>query len=148
MTRDNTLAEIRKYFSIEELVCPHVAARWGDRAWQFLETEYLSTLLVIRRDILQVPMSCNGGSFSQRGLRCNICDLVRNKARPYLSSHILGKAGDFTVSGITAEAARTIISENAELLPHPIRLESDVSWLHIDTLPQMGVTTKVYHFKA
>jgi hypothetical protein len=32
------------------------------------------------------------------------------------------------------------------LLPYPMRMEGGVSWLHIDTLPQFGITEKVYEF--
>ena len=71
---------------------------------------------------------------------------VREKNGPYLSAHILGKAGDFTVVGCPAEEARQRIIDNAELLPHNIRLEAEVSWLHIDVLPQYGVESKVHIF--
>ncbi len=148
MNRKEILSEIQEYFQISELVCPHVATRWGDRAWQFLETEYLHSLLIIRRDILKRSMSCNGGGFTQRGLRCNLCELVRGKESPYLSSHILGRAGDFTVSGMTAAEARERIKESEALLPCNIRLEGGVTWLHIDTLPQVGVSQRVYEFKV
>ena len=72
----------------------------------------------------------------------------KNKASLYLSSHILGKAGDFTVKGLTAEDARRRIKNMAHLLPCPIRVESGVHWLHFDVLPQYGIDMKVYEFKA
>ena len=59
---------------------------------------------------------------------------------------IYRKAGDFTVIGLSAEEARQRILENADLLPHPIRMEANVTWLHIDVLPQWGVKEKVYFF--
>ena len=61
---------------------------------------------------------------------------------------MLGKAADFTVKGMTAEEARRRIKANAHLLPHPLRMEAGVSWLHVDVLPQYGINTKVYEFKA
>lgn len=146
MTRDDIIRDLRRYFQIAELVCDHTHSRWGERSWQFLDTLFLECLLIIRRDILQVPMTCNHDGAHQRGLRCNICELVKGKTRNYLSSHILGKAGDFTPKGMTAEQARQRIKENAHLLPCPIRLEAGVEWLHFDTLPQCGVTEKVYEF--
>lgn len=148
MTRDEIITQLRKYFQISELVCDHVFSAWGQRAWQFLDTTYLHNLLVIRRDILQVPMTCNHAGSNQRGLRCNRCQLVREKAKPYLSSHVLGRAGDFTVQGMTAQEARSRIRNNAHLLPYPLRMEGGVSWLHIDTLPQYGITDKIYEFCA
>lgn len=148
MTRDELIRQLRNYFQVSELVCPHTHSEWGERSWQFLDTAYLENLLVIRRDILQAPMVCNHGNQRQRGLRCNMCDLVRQKTSVYLSSHKFGKAGDFTVKGMTAQEARQRIKDNAHLLPHPLRMEADVSWLHFDVLPQYGINQKVYEFKS
>jgi hypothetical protein len=75
-----------------------------------------------------------------------MCELVKEKKKNYLSSHILGKAGDFTVKGLTAKQARERIIQNSHLLPCNIRLEDGVTWLHIDVLPQFGVTERVYLF--
>ena len=148
MTREEIIRELHNYFQISELVCNHTHSKWGERAWQFLDIAFLENLLVIRRDILKVPMICNHDAQLQRGLRCNMCDLVRQKDSVYLSSHMLGKAADFTVKGMTAQEARTLIRKHADLLPHPLRMEGGVSWLHIDVLPQFGINVKVYEFKA
>ena len=146
--RDHIIRELHRFFQIRELVCEHTHAEWGERAWQFLDTDYLHALLAIRRDILQLPMTCNHDGANQRGLRCNRCELVRDKGSVYLSSHVLGKAGDFTVQGITAQEARSRIRNMAHLLPCPIRMEGGVSWLHFDVLRQYGITDKVYEFTA
>ena len=146
MNRESIIRELHNYFQVSELVCNHTYSAWGERSWQFLDTDYLHCLLIIRRDILQVPMVCNTKTATQRGLRCNRCELVKEKGKVYLSSHILGKAGDFTVKGMTAQEARSRIRNNAHLLPCNIRLENGVSWLHFDVLPQYGITTKVYEF--
>lgn len=148
MTRDEIINQLREFFQIRELVCDHVFSAWGQRAWQFLDTTYLHNLLIIRRDILKAPMICNHASANQRGLRCNRCPMAQEKTTPYLSSHVLGQAGDFTVQGMTAQEARSLIRNNANLLPYPLRMEGGVSWLHIDTLPQYGITSKVYEFSA
>lgn len=148
MNREQIIRELHRYFQIGELVCDHVHSRWGERAWQFLSTDYLHNLLIIRRDILQTAMVCNHAGANQRGLRCNLCQLVKEMKKAYVSPHLLGKAGDFTVKGMTAKEARTRIRNNAHLLPYPLRMEDGVSWLHIDTLPQFGITQKVYEFKA
>lgn len=144
--RDTIIKQLGRYFQVSELVCDHTFAKWGEASWQFLDTDYLHALLIIRRDILQVPMTCNHSGATQRGLRCNRCELVREKTGVYLSSHVLGKAGDFTVKGLTAEEAMTRIKQNARLLPCSIRMEAGVSWLHFDTLPQSN--EKVYEFRA
>lgn len=146
MDRETLIKELRKHFQISELVCQHTHSEWGERAWQFLDTNFLHALLIIRRDILQTPMTCNHSGANQRGLRCNMCELVSEKSMVYLSSHIFGKAGDFTVKGLTAQEARSRIRNNAHLLPCNIRMEGGVSWLHFDVLPQYGINEKVYEF--
>ena len=148
MNRVEIIEQVGAYFKVSELVCPHTFAKWGEKSWQFLDTDFLHALLVVRRDILQRPMTCNGGQYTQRGLRCNRCERVRTKTQVYLSSHILGKAGDFSVSGMTAEDARKAIKAKGDLLPCNVRVEAGKSWLHFDVLPQYGVTEKVYFFKA
>jgi hypothetical protein len=148
MNREEILAAIRPYFDIDELVCNHTFDKWKEKSWQFLDTDFLHCLLIIRRDILKRPMWCNGTQKKQRGLRCNRCEMVRTKSSVYLSAHCLGKAGDFTITGMTAEQARMLIKQNAALLPCNIRVEEGVSWLHFDVLPQYGIKQKVYGFHA
>ena len=140
MTRQRIIQEIKAngYFIIQELVCKHTFQRFGDKAWQFLDTELLHTLLVIRKAINK-PIYINnwdgGGSFSQRGLRCNVCQLSKNKTGKnlsYLSSHCNGAGVDCDVKGMTAQEVRNWISENQVVLPYPIRLESGVSWVHLE----------------
>lgn len=148
MNREDILKAIRPYFDIDELVCDHTFKKWGEKAWQFLDTDYLHCLLIIRRDIIKRPMWCNGSQKKQRGLRCNRCDMVKGKTSVYLSAHVLGKAGDFTITGLSAENARAQIKQNSHLLPCNIRMEKDVAWLHFDVLPQFGINQKVYEFNG
>ena len=148
MTRQEIITAIKPYFDIDELVCEHTFKKWGEQAWQFLDTDFLHALLIIRRDILKKPMWCNSTTKKQRGLRCNMCQMVKEKKAVYLSSHVLGKAGDFSITGMTAEQARQKIKANASLLPCNIRIEKAVSWLHFDVLPQYGITQKVYEFNG
>ncbi|MEE0969944.1 MAG: hypothetical protein U0M06_11295, partial [Clostridia bacterium] len=65
---------IKDYFDIKELVCPHVYNKFREYAWRFFDPRLLDTLLVIREKINK-PIYVNnwdmGGDFSQRGLRCN-----------------------------------------------------------------------------
>ena len=105
----------------------------------FIDMELIETIDKIREKILNKPMIVNnwasGGGYTQRGLRCNICQLVRDKTKNgklYLSAHNFGKAIDATIEGMTAEEARRLIIKNQILLPCPIRLEDGVSWLHLD----------------
>lgn len=148
MNRKEILQEVKRFFDVQELVCDHTFEKWGEKSWQFLDTDYLHALLIIRRDILKRPMWCNSNAAHQRGLRCNRCQIVRSKTAVYLSAHCLGKAGDFSITGMSAAAAREEIKACADSLPCPIRMEAGVSWLHFDVLPQWGVTQKVYEFQV
>lgn len=146
--REGIIAALKAYFNVRELVCPHTYQKFGEDSWRFLDTNYLQCLLVIRRDILKVPMTCNNGTtFTQRGLRCNMCDLIKSKRAIYLTAHAFGKAGDFSSSKMTAEHMRNTIIANQSLLPFPIRIEADVNWLHFDVMPT-NASRKVYVFKA
>ena len=83
MERNKVLAEIKKYFKIQEFVDEPTFKRWSENAWNFIDTALLETVLVLRRDILKVPMVINdwswGGKNSQRGLRTNISPMVKKK---------------------------------------------------------------------
>ena len=114
---------IKDYFNIKELVCEHVYRQFKEQSWQFLDPKLLETIFCIRKN-LNKPMIINtwssGGKFSQRGLRCNICDLVKSKTlsnRLYLSAHMQGTAVDFDVQGMSAEEVRKWIERNNVLLP-------------------------------
>lgn len=150
MNRAEILAQVRQHFQANELVCKHTYAKYGDRAWQFLDTEALRVLLILRREVLRVPLVCNAGQHSQRGLRCNLCELVKSKTLNgslYLSQHVLGRAFDLTAKTMTAEQMRKTIEANADKFPVPIRVEDDVTWLHVDVLDNGG-GKQVYRFKA
>ena len=74
--------QVSHFFGTKELVCPHVYEKFGESAWQFLDARLLHTLYVIR-EIVGRPVIVNnwakGGNYSQRGLRCNVCPLVKEK---------------------------------------------------------------------
>ena len=128
---------IKNYFQIQELVCPHMYDKFREYAWNFFDPRLLDTLLVIR-EAINKPIYVNnwdmGGEFSQRGFRCNRCSLVKEKTaleKLYVTEHGQGMGVDFDVKGMTAEEVRKWIVSNKILLPHPIRLESDVNWVHL-----------------
>lgn len=147
--RNAIIKALSPYFHIKELACPHAYARFGEKAWQFFDTNLLHCLLILRETILCAPMYVNNGKqYTQRGLRCNLCAIVKGKATVYLSGHVLGKAVDFTVQGMTAEEARRKIIANADLFPCQVRLEKGTSWVHFDVISQYGVSAKVYEFIA
>ena len=99
---------IKNYFNIKELVCKHVYNKFGEMAWTFFDPRLLETICVIREK-LGKPITVNtwhsGGGLTQRGLRCNVCQLVAEKTRlekVYVSAHLQGTALDFDVKGMTA----------------------------------------------
>lgn len=150
MERNDIIRELKQYFDIEELVCDHILSRWGEASWQFLDTDFLYVLLLLRRDIIGKPMYCNNHKRGthQRGIRCNMCEIVKSKSKAYMSAHVLGKAADFTIEGMTAEYARQRIKMVPNVFPCQVRIEGGVTWLHIDVLPQHGVEQRVYEFHA
>lgn len=146
---------IKKYFQIHELVDEDVYNKWRESAWKFIDDKLIETLLVIREG-LDKPMTINnwkwGGNFSQRGLRHNRSPLVIGKKGVYLSAHMLGKAADFDVKGMTAEEVREWIEENEDMFPHKVRLEHKlkgkiIGWCHIDVYDDPS-NPKVYKFNV
>jgi len=130
--------QVKQYFDVRELVCKHVYDKFKDNSWMFLDEKLLETLLIIRTNIDR-PITVNnwsfGGPYSQRGVRCNICQLVKDKTikgQLYMSAHRQGLAVDFDVKGMTAQEVREWISNNIILFPHNIRLERGVNWVHLD----------------
>lgn len=127
-----------EYFSLDEMVCPHVYSVYGHIAWQFFSPRLIITLDVLRKHF-EKPIYVNNwqihGQFSQRGFRCIQCELVKKAVREkrmYVSPHMTGQGADFDVQGMTAEEVREWIVANSNLLPYPIRLENNVSWVHLD----------------
>lgn len=144
---------IPKHFEVQELVCPHIYKKWGHNPnfiWNFFDPRLLKTLDFLREK-LNKPIYANnwtlGGVFDERGLRCNLCDLVKSKtnlSKTYMSSHILGKACDFDVKGMTSLEVRSWIISHANELPFSLSLEDKVNWVHIDMREQQN--QKVYLF--
>ncbi len=140
MIDSEILKGIKKYFDIRELVGRETFRIHGQRSWKFFDFRLLRALLIIREGIGK-PIYMNdwlsGGNFDERGLRSNVQEILKGKTLKgtlYLSGHILGKAVDFDVKGMTAEEVRKWIIGNAELFPFKIRLEAGVNWVHLDVI--------------
>lgn len=156
MSDNEVLDKVKEYFTIEEFVDKSTFDKFGQTAWQFIDIRLLKTLLIIRVE-LGKGMTINnwkwGGGFSQRGLRTNICNIVKKKTdagRLYLSAHTMGKAVDFDVKGMTAEEVRMWIKDNEVLFPYKLRLEHNmkgkpISWCHIDVFSKSS-NPQVYLF--
>ena len=135
------MASIKDYFHAKEVVCPDVYDKFGLYSWQFFDPRLLDVMLVIRENInsqIIVNNWASGGELSQRGLRCNLCSIPKEKTsleKLYLSAHSFGMAWDFNVVGMTVEETHRWIVDNKILLPHPIRLEEPdgVNRVHLDT---------------
>ena len=115
--------------------------------------QFLQMLLITRRDINTEGMICNnwhvGKSYSQRGLRCNICNIAEEKTKSgqiYMSAHCNGAALDYDVPGKTAEQVRQRILKNADKFPFKIRLESNVNWVHQDIYDDINSSSKISLF--
>jgi hypothetical protein len=138
-----------QFFGLEELVCKHVYDKFGDIAWMFLDERALVVLDWIRRSLgkpILINNWANDGMYDERGLRCNLCPIVRNKTnndKVYMSAHVLGRAYDFDVDEWSAGEVRVWIAANKNNIPYNIRLENNVDWVHLDTY-DMG--KKVYIF--
>jgi hypothetical protein len=140
-----------KHFSLEELACPHIYDKYGELAWGFFDPRLLIILDVIR-DALNKPIYINDwqihGSSSQSGFRCIQCGIVKKAIADkvlYVSAHMEGQAVDCHVQGMTAEEVRQWLVQNESILPYPIRLESDVNWVHCDV---RGGDNKITFFKG
>lgn len=156
MSKSDLITQLKKYFKIQEFVDKATYDKWGENAWNFFDDRLLETILVLRRDILKVPLVINdwswGGKNSQRGLRTNLSPLVKAKTDAgvlYLSAHLRGCAVDFVSSKMTAEQMRTLIKANVSKLPYFIRLEvgEKVTWVHVDTMTMLNQRVKIYEFK-
>ena len=138
------MGKATKHFNTEELVSKQVYDVIGDDAIKLFDPKALETLEAVR-EILDVPLICNnwanGGSRDDCGYRDKLCTIGAPK-----SAHKRGMAYDLISSKMSAQEMRDIILKNKELLPHNIRMEAEVNWLHIDVLNTSG--EKVQIFKA
>lgn len=114
--------------------------------WYKLDERLLITIDVIR-DIIGEPLICNtwfqDGSRRYSGLRSRNC-----KIGAFMSMHKEGKAADLICRKYTGEQMRQMIVENQDKLPFPIRIESNVEWLHFDLKDMDYKGKKIYFFKG
>ena len=76
------------------------------------------------------------------GFRTQICPIGAR-----FSAHKQGMAADIVSSQLSAAQMRKILHDNADKLPFKVRLEANVSWLHIDVRTD-GQTEQIKEFKA
>lgn len=131
-----------KYFKIQELVCPHVYKKYGDKAWEFFSEDFLKDLDLIR-EVLGVPIIVNNwhieGSYKESGNRCPFCSIVAKKIVKKeldMSMHNLYQAFDLKPKEIKIKKAIDMIMENVHRFKVIKRIENSdytPTWLHIDT---------------
>jgi hypothetical protein len=137
-----------KYFTIEEIVDERTFKEYGHKAWQLFPPDSLEMLDNLR-EFFDCPVTCNdwlqGGQFQFRGYRPAWCN-VGTKG----SAHRKGMAFDLDVEGLTAEQARIKIlgDKDNPLLKHIKRIEGEVNWLHIDTMPPSQGKERIYVFSV
>lgn len=132
-----------KHFTIKELVPRKTYEEYGNEAWKLLDKKAVDTIDFIREK-LDLPITVNdwawGGKFQYRGYRPENCPVGADR-----SAHKDGCAFDFDVKGMTAEEVRQWLEKNKHELPHPIRCEKVVNWVHIDTRAKLDY--KLYFFQ-
>lgn len=120
-----------KYFKVWELVPKDLYNKEGEGAIRVFSPEILEVLEWLREKIgrpITVNTWATGGSFQYRGFRPKDCNVGALN-----SAHKKGLAIDFDVKGMTAQEVRDWIHNHKQELPHKIRLESGVNWVHLDT---------------
>jgi hypothetical protein len=127
-----------RHFQLWELVCPHVFNKYGEQAWTFLDPRLLlvDDFLADQLGSIIINNWHEGGEFSQRGLRCVLCQLVKDAIKAgtiYESAHLRGQANDLNVVGKTYDKVNLWIMTNPLNIPYPIRIERNTKgWTHID----------------
>ncbi|MGL5593077.1 MAG: hypothetical protein ACRDDH_03985 [Cetobacterium sp.] len=131
-----------KYFKIQELVCPHVYKKYGDKAWEFFSEELLKDLDTVR-EVLGVTIIINNwhieGQYKESGNRCPFCSIVAKKIANKelnMSMHNLYQAFDLKSKGLDIKKAVEMIMDNVHRFKVIKRIENPdhtPTWLHIDT---------------
>lgn len=122
-----------KYFTKYEIFPPEISSLPDDQLWGLMDTKLLAVLERLREDIGK-PFTVNNYTskevvkYYNRGYRSKYCKVGAEK-----SMHKVGKAIDFTVEGMEPEKVRKYIIANHAKYPEIRRMETGVSWVHIDT---------------
>lgn len=129
-----------RHFRIEELVCPHAHDVYKESLlWAFFDERLLMTIDFIRDQLGPVTVNdwhVRQGGFTQRGLRCIRCAIVKKaikEGRMYFSAHMRGQAVDFNVRGVDPATVQLFVLQHYQIFPFPIRLEKNTrTWTHLD----------------
>jgi hypothetical protein len=157
---ENMLYHNPKHFTPEELIDPvtlHAIRERGLDPWILFRPELLYSLDGVR-DYFDKPVRINNWSGASKLYATQMLSKIWlmnppagiHSFRGYrpiwyggggeLSQHRLGSGADFDVDGMTAEEVRSAIILN-QINPRLAlirRMESGVSWVHIDVAPSMS----------
>ena len=134
---------ICKNFKIYELVPQELITLPEEYLWGLFDQNLLRVIDRLR-DELGKPITINtwknNGEFSLRGFRPKSTKIGAKN-----SPHKKGKALDFDVFGMTAQQVRDYIIKNHAKFPEIKRMEKDVTWVHIDTVPNKNDALYLFH---
>lgn len=118
------------HFKIEELVPPEIFKKYGNSAWEFLDTRILLSIDAIR-EYVDKPCIINdwkwGGNKKYGGYRPPDCTVGAEN-----SQHRHGRACDLHFKDVDINNLRLKIIEKNRMFPFVIAIEDDVRWLHVD----------------
>jgi len=122
-----------KYFKAYELVSREDYKKMSDaKVWEIFDPNIIETIDIIKEQFPHGTMTINnwfwGGNREWSGLRT-----PNSKYYSLKSMHSYGKAIDAVFSQYTADEVRSFIISNPQLFLHVKGIETDITWLHIDT---------------
>ena len=136
-----------RYFKLYELL-PKELYSDEEYGWEFIDERLLRSIDFVR-DLLNMPLICNnwkwGGKRNYSCVRTPESSDYKFGSYHSLRSDRKVMAIDVISTKMTAKQMRNIIVANKANLPFPIRLEDDVTWLHLDVAN--NVNKDVYIFK-
>jgi len=121
-------------FKITELVPKEIYEKYGEQAWQFIDSRLLKNLQFMREKLGRAILVNN----YSKGLenRCFDPKKAYGGSREGCSQHTMGRGVDGTVSGMTTEQVHTWIKEHYKEFPEPCitleNLEDTPTWFHMD----------------
>jgi hypothetical protein len=134
------------HFKVEEFLPPDLYNQFGARGLELLMDSRILMTMDALRETFDVPITINNyhacGPFTQRGFRNAPGDGAA------LSQHRFGRACDFDIRGISAEAFReeARAGKLREQLLYVTRIEDGITWCHIDCA---GIRNgEIYFFNA
>lgn len=122
-----------KYFKAYELVSKEDYEKIGDaKVWEIFDSGVIEAIDTIKENFPHGTMTINnwywGGDRNWSGLRT-----PQSPDYSLTSMHSYGKAIDAVFSQYTADEVRSFMVSNQRLFPSIKGIETDISWLHIDS---------------